>query len=412
MEEEKFPSRSDRRKKKTGMFSDKNEIPVDNKEQQREILVGDTEKPADTASAADILEWYFSSAEEAEAVGEDEADAPAVDEPGAGVPIVVAEEAIPAYAEERESTRVDKERARNEKRQKEKTGKSKKVNPVITVILAILMLFGGTAVGYSAVGAMLPAPSPTGDAGNNINILLLGCDEREGDTSARSDVIIVATIRPDVKEVGLLSIPRDTRVAIPGHGMDKINHSMAYGGTDMVKATVENFLQIPIHHVVKVNFDGFINVIDALGGVNLEVPCRMYKPLEAIDLLPGYQTLDGADALAFVRWRGDGTGDYGRIERQQQFISALTEKVKKMNLKQALNVANAVMDSIETDMGVRQMVNYGMNVIGMDAGSVKTYSYTGNSVYIGGVNYVEPNMDEVARIVHEMQYGKQETVAE
>ena len=124
-----------------------------------------------------------------------------------------------------------------------------------------------------------------------------------------------------------------------------------------MQSSVENLLGIQIDHTVKVNFDGFINVIDALGGINIDVPCRMYKPLEDIDLLPGYQTLDGSEALAFVRWRGDGTGDYGRIERQQQFISAVTAKVKDMSLKQALDVAGAVMDSIETDMSVRQMTS-------------------------------------------------------
>lgn len=83
-----------------------------------------------------------------------------------------------------------------------------------------------------------------------------------------------------------------------------------------MQSSVENLLGIQIDHTVKVNFDGFINVIDALGGINIDVPCRMYKPLEDIDLLPGHQTLDGSEALAFVRWRGDGTGDYGRIERR------------------------------------------------------------------------------------------------
>lgn len=408
MEEDKIPSRSDRDKSSFDNTMENNLTGTD--------PVGATgEKPADTASAADILQWYFSASEEpvtasteAEPIAEatdnvTEAD-PAESEAAASATVAAG---IGSLSESAGETGIPKRstQSRTAKNSKEKTRPKKKLNPMITAVFAVLMLFAGAFFGYGMVNTFLPGATVPGTVGNNVNVLLLGCDEREGDSSARSDVIIVATIRPDAKEVGLLSIPRDTRVAIPGHGMDKINHAMAYGGTDMVKASVEQFLQIPIHHVVKVNFDGFINVIDALGGVNIEVPCRMYKPLEAIDLLPGYQTLDGADALAFVRWRGDGTGDYGRIERQQQFISAVTEKLKKMNVKQALNVANAVMDSIETDMGVRQMMGYGMNVIGMDASSVKTYSYTGHSVYIGGVNYVEPNMEEVARIVHEMQYG-------
>lgn len=206
----------------------------------------------------------------------------------------------------------------------------------------------------------------------------------------------------------MFSLPRDTRVAIEGHGHDKINHAMSYGGIPLVESSVENLLGIEIDHYVKVNFDGFINVIDALGGVNVDVPARMYKPLEAIDLLPGYQTLDGADALAFVRWRGDGTGDYGRIERQQQFIAALTEKIKGMSMSQALNVVSAVMDSIETDMSVRQMTSYGTTVLGMGTESIKTYSFVGSELWLNGVNYVEPDMTAIADIVNKMQHGEPE----
>ena len=241
---------------------------------------------------------------------------------------------------------------------------------------------------------------------DNVNVLVLGCDEREGESVARADVIIVATLRPGAKEASMFSLPRDTRVAIEGHGHDKINHAMSYGGIPLVQSSVENLLGIKIDHYVKVNFDGFINVIDALGGVNIEVPTRMYKPLEAIDLLPGYQTLDGADALAFVRWRGDGTGDYGRIERQQQFITALTEKIKGMSMSQALDVVSAVMDSIETDMSVRQMTSYGTTVLGMGAESIKTYSFVGSELWLNGVNYVEPDMTAIADIVNKMQHGE------
>ena len=86
----------------------------------------------------------------------------------------------------------------------------------------------------------------------------------------------------------MLSIPRDTRTSIEGRKYkEKINHAQAYGGVDLMKTTVENLLNIQIDHTVKINFDGFINVIDALGGITISVEDRMYKPLENIDLYPG-----------------------------------------------------------------------------------------------------------------------------
>ena len=301
-----------------------------------------------------------------------------------------------------------------------KNKKKRHLRPTTICLMLLLLLFTGAWCGYAAVNAILPSPDSnwTGSQDqemlDNINILVLGCDEREGDTAVRADVIMVATIRPEQKQVSVFSIPRDTRVAIAGHGKDKINHSMAYGGIPLIKSTVENLLDVQIDHTVKVNFDGFINVIDALGGINLDVPCRMYKPLEAIDLLPGYQTLSGAEALAFVRWRGDGTGDYGRIERQQQFLSAVTTKLKTMNIKQALGVVSAVMDSIETDMSVKQMTSYGMNLLGIGSDDIKTYSFVGKSLKINGVDYVEPDTMAIKEIVDKMQHGDSnaETVEE
>ncbi len=294
----------------------------------------------------------------------------------------------------------------------------RKLTPAAGFLLLLVMLVSGVFCGHAAMKAILPsvdeyyANNTEQEMQDNVNILVLGCDEREGENVARADVIIVATLRTNANEASMFSIPRDTRVAIEGYGRDKINHAMSYGGIPLVKSSVENLLGIEIDHCVKVNFDGFINVIDALGGVDVEVAERMYKPLEAIDLMPGYQTLNGADALAFVRWRGDGTGDYGRIERQQQFVTALTDKVKNMSVSQALDVANAVMDSIETDMTIRQMTSYGMDVLDMGTEGIKTYSFVGETLWIHGVNYVEPDMAAIADIVDKMQHGEPEVASE
>ena len=407
MEEQKLPSRSERHKKKkkekpkkSGFFFSKIE--------EEAAEPAEAKKPTDVSGK----DWYFT------APPSDKKEAPIIisvdleepDEAEAPEATAVSDE---ADMPEAPVSRPYRERIKEEPQAKVHK-KRRSLHPAVGFLLLFLMLLGGVFCGYGAMNAILPpvdeyyANNAEQEMLDNVNVLVLGCDEREGESVARADVIIVATLRPGAKEASMFSLPRDTRVAIEGHGHDKINHAMSYGGIPLVESSVENLLGIEIDHYVKVNFDGFINVIDALGGVNVDVPARMYKPLEAIDLLPGYQTLDGADALAFVRWRGDGTGDYGRIERQQQFIAALTEKIKGMSMSQALNVVSAVMDSIETDMSVRQMTSYGTTVLGMGTESIKTYSFVGSELWLNGVNYVEPDMTAIADIVNKMQHGEPE----
>lgn len=424
MGDDKIPSRSDRHKKKGSLFSTGGK--QENTKQSRDWYFSDRpeEKPAQPKGAA-AAEAHKAVDEAAAALDrllqrpiKIEEPKPKAEEPKAVETKPAAPEREPEQEPVREVQRIERkwktpgqaDSAEPEPKQRKEKRLSGKKRNLIGIAALLFLLLSGAWCGYAAVNAVLPDPYAGMDKEmlNNINILVLGCDEREGDTAARADVIMVATIRPDAKEVSVFSIPRDTRVEIPGHKQDKINHAMAYGGIPLVQSCVENLLNIKIDHYVKINFDGFINVIDALGGVNVDVPCRMYKPLEAIDLQPGYQTLYGEEALAFVRWRGDGTGDYGRIGRQQEFINVLSAKLKSMNLSQALDVASAVMDSIETDMSVKQMTSYGVNLIGLDSGKVHTYSFVGNELWLNGVNYVEPDMDAIAGIVDKMQHGEPE----
>jgi LCP family protein required for cell wall assembly len=139
-------------------------------------------------------------------------------------------------------------------------------------------------------------------------ILVLGGDYRKGEVG-RTDTILLVFLDTKEKTVHILNIPRDTYVNIAGKGIKtKINHAFAYGGVDMAKETVENFLNIEIDHYVDTDFDGFVSLIDALGGVQVDVEKRMYYPAENIDLQKGLQTLDGEQALAYVRYRSDGLG--------------------------------------------------------------------------------------------------------
>lgn len=297
-----------------------------------------------------------------------------------------------------------------------------RIRPVLAALLLLMLMFLGAVAGSTLINSWQDKNKPVDistlpqdqqqaakdeRALQNINILLVGCDQRDDET-ARADTIMLATLRPIDKEVSILSIPRDTRTKIPGYSTTKINHALAYGGMDLLKETVENLLDVHIDYTMQVNFDAFQGIIDALGGVTLDVETRMYKPLENIDLQPGLQHLNGYDALAYVRWRSDGRADLGRIERQQKFLAALVDGLKNMNLKEALSVAGAVMDNLTTDMSVADMTRYGSQFIGMGADGIETHSLQGKSVLYNDISYLEVTQQEIDSIMELMKYGNPE----
>ena len=169
-------------------------------------------------------------------------------------------------------------------------------------------------------------------AKDKVIVMIMGVDEREGDVG-RSDTLMVATLDPKKKKAAILSIPRDTRVKIRGNGFDKINAAYAYGGYHLTKDTVENLLGVEMEHYVLINVKSFKKIIDAIGGVEINVEKRMYYEDVwdddgglLINLYPGMQHMDGNTAITYVRYR-DEEGDIGRIARQQKFMQAVMDKI-------------------------------------------------------------------------------------
>ncbi|WP_341322777.1 LCP family protein [Solibacillus sp. FSL H8-0523] len=161
------------------------------------------------------------------------------------------------------------------------------------------------------------------------SIALLGVDER-GEDKGRADTIIICTINPSEQSAKLLSIPRDTHVEIFERQMsDKINHSYAYGGTLLTVETIEQLLEIPIDYAVKVNMEGFTQIIDAIGGVEVENAFAFHSAGE--NFSQGAISLDGDRALSYVRMRyDDPQGDFGRQNRQKDVIKALMNEATKL----------------------------------------------------------------------------------
>ena len=221
-----------------------------------------------------------------------------------------------------------------------------------------------------------------------LTVLLMGSDRREGDETSRSDTLMVAFVDLYEKEIRLLSMPRDTYVTIPGTGeKTKLNHAYFYGGVDLAKQTLLENFGIDCEYYMDVDFQGFIDIVDTLGGVTVNVPKKMYYPAEGIDLEPGIQKLDGDKALQFCRFRSDPKGDLGRIERQQAFLVALKESMFSAgSLFKIPELCTAVSENVKTDFTGTQILQIALAF--KDGVDFQTYQPDNNPEYLDDISYV------------------------
>ena len=238
-------------------------------------------------------------------------------------------------------------------------------------------------------------------AKDKTTVLIMGVDVREDDVG-RSDTMMIATIDPKLDKASLLSVPRDTRVRISGYGFDKINAAYAYGGEPLSEKTAENLLGIDIEHYVIINTKSFVKIIDAIGGVDIDVEKRMYyeDPWDDdgglyIDLYPGMQHMDGKTAVTYVRYR-DSEGDIGRIHRQQKFMEACMDKIVSPDIITKIPaVVREVIDAIETDMTFRQLLEIAGALKAAQQNGLATEMVPGYPLYIDGVSYWMPDVEEL-----------------
>ncbi len=239
------------------------------------------------------------------------------------------------------------------------------------------------------------------------NIVVLGCDIRKDDVG-RSDTLFVAMLDKSKKNAALLSVPRDTRVKIKGHGWDKINAAFAYGGHKLTQETVQDFLGIKLNNYVVVDFQSFQGLVDAVGGVDINVEKRMYYydayANYEIDIRPGKQHLDGKTAMQYVRYR-DEEGDIGRIRRQQKFIMALYREIASKNIIAKMpGVSKQIMSMIKTDLSLKEMVELGNVMRSMlEKDSLKMAMVPGEPKYIDGISYWIPDIPKLRQQMADMQ---------
>ncbi|WP_093795512.1 LCP family protein [Sporomusa acidovorans] len=274
---------------------------------------------------------------------------------------------------------------------------------ILTCLLLFISVAGATY--YWATGGTFEKARRAGATPglpNKINILLMGVDERSDD-AGRSDTMMVVTVDTSTKQVSLLSVPRDTRVKVPGHGWDKINHAFAFGGHKLAQKAVEDLLGIPMDYYVLVNFSAFNKIVDAVGGVTIDVEKRMYyeDPYDnlVIDLQPGPQKMDGRTAIKYVRYR-DEEGDIGRIARQQKFIKAmLNEVASPLILPRVPGIIREVSSAVTTDMSTADMLKLAKLLSDASKSGLKAAMVPGKPAYIDDVSYWLPDITELRAYV-------------
>ena len=247
-----------------------------------------------------------------------------------------------------------------------------------------------------------------------LRLVLLGCDARPGDRG-RSDTLMVLWLNPSTKKGAIMSIPRDLRVDIPGHGNTKVNAAYAYGGPKLTVATVEQLLGQTMDGYLAVNFEGFVKAVDVLGGVDLLV-----RDIEGqgrgmnyddswgnlhVHLTPGMHHMNGYQAMGYCRYRksnygGLGDGDYGRAERQQQFMRAILEqKLRVANLPALLKAGREIMQCLDTTLSWRDCVDLARLLKELNSTDLKTVTIPVTDGMSGGIWYSNLITDTFQRLV-------------
>ena len=283
----------------------------------------------------------------------------------------------------------------------------------IAIIAAIILTLSYVVYEYFTGGSIfggvsLDSLSRADRLALKTNIVVMGVDERDED-AGRSDTLFVVMLDPKSNNISLLSIPRDTMVKIPDRGWDKINHAFAFGGHKLTQQTVEEFLGIQINNYVVVDFKGFKGLVDAIGGIDINVEKDMYyeDPYDnlVIDLQQGRQHLDGAKAIQYVRYR-DEEGDIGRIKRQQHFMAAIYEKITSTEiLTKVPGLVKELVTMIKTDIPVTDMIKLAkaMNKTMKDEKGLNMAMVPGEPVYIDEISYWVPDMTDLRQLMVDMQ---------
>ncbi len=238
-----------------------------------------------------------------------------------------------------------------------------------------------------------------------LNVLVLGVDQRPEGSSvegSRSDTAMVARVTPRTGSVRMLSIPRDLFVEIEPGVEDRINAAYSYGGIEQMTSAVEEATDISVDRYAVVDFEGFKDIVDAVGGLRVEVQGAMPPRRD----MEGTQTLDGGQALFYARYRGTPGGDLDRVARQQQLVGALRAKLISWGTVSKLpGIMKAVHGNLETDLGLTANISLARSLLNAeDSSSFETFQLAGSPVTLpDGRQVLVPDSAENKRILQEFR---------
>ena len=265
---------------------------------------------------------------------------------------------------------------------------------MVVAVLVGLLFATGAFTGIVREGGGSEADHPAVKAGEvrssrvapgeSLNVLVLGVDRRPSDaegSTSHSDTMMLVRVSPQTGRIKLLSVPRDLLVEVKPGVQDRINTAYLYGGTQRASAVMEDLTGITTDRYAIVDFGGFEDGVEALGGVTLEVghPIRIGIDGRRVYIPPGRQELDGLEALAYARYRGTACGDLDRIRRQQRLVGALREQALGWNTITKLPAIVKVMhENVDTNLDIEQAISLGRALAGRGkSGGMRSYQLKG-----------------------------------
>lgn len=298
---------------------------------------------------------------------------------------------------------------KKKKRSSKSNDGTNKFEKLILGVISLFLAFAifSTILGFIAlmeVGSQSMPKASNPPSNKPVNILLLGMDigdttQEDNEYIKRTDTIIVINYNPNTGKIVTVSVPRDTLIENNGNNI-KINSAFAIGGYSRIKTEVENLLSININYIVKLDYDAFVDIIDAIGGVKMKIERNMIYDDEGQNLHINFKAgetakLDGQKAQEFFRWRknndgsGFANGDLDRIQNQQKFISAVIDKCKSpMIIFRIPKIMSAIGKNVETNMSPFSIIKYGLRFITVNKDDISMLTAAGTPKEINGQSFL------------------------
>lgn len=296
---------------------------------------------------------------------------------------------------------------------------------ILAVVLIAVTVMAGIALGsFYYINKKIYVPSPKDFLKHNdgqganfnyneekgiFNILLVGLDRRSENDIGRTDSIILANINTEAKTIKLVSFMRDLYVPIPGHGLNRINAAYSLGGPELLLKTLQQDFNIDVQYYVSIDFRAFQDLVDKLGGIDIEVKDYEVKEINKYikevngskaTLLsgPGYQKLNGQQALSYSRIRKVGNGDFERAERQRRVLTILINKARRVSILKMPDLASTIFNYIKTNIPTGKLMNLAFTVYRFGNTPVETIRVPADGMFenmrVKGMAVLVPDLEK------------------